>query len=104
LRQKLLTADRGSIDDYSVIIIKYEGLLAEVMSNPSKQRQDGVNFYRFRISGYGFLLKVDQRSFTKELQPHILAPNSSLFTPVRQYQESSEYKALIQVRDQIAHR
>jgi len=104
LKQKLLAADPGSRDDYSVIIIKYEGMLAEVMPNPSKQRQDGINFYRFRAPGYSFLLKVDQRPFIRELQPHLLAPNSPLLISVRQYQESSEYDALIQVRNQIPQR
>jgi len=101
LRDMIHSQDPGMKHDFSVILFKYEGDFSEIMQNPSRQRQDGINFYRFRIPRYGFLVKVDQREFHSELHPFILSPNQPLLIRVLEYKNSKEYEQILDVKDQI---
>jgi hypothetical protein len=71
------------------------------MKNPTKQRQDKVNYYRFRFPKYGFLIKVDQQSFPSELLPFVISPNHQLLIRVMEYADSKEYERILDIRDKI---
>ena len=86
---------------FSVILFKYEGDFSEIMQNPFQQRQDGINFYRFRVPRYGFLIKVDQREFCSKLHPFVLSPNQSLLIRVMKYTDSKEYERILDLKGQI---
>lgn len=101
LRDMIHLKDPGTKHNFSVILFKYEGDFSEIMQNPSKQRQDGINFYRFRIPGYGFLIKVDQRRFCSDLHPFILSPNQPLLIRVIEYKNSKEYEQILDMKNQI---
>jgi hypothetical protein len=101
LRNMILSQDPGSENDFSVVLFKYEGDLSEIMQNPTKQRQDGVNYYRFRFPKYGFLIKVDQRNFHSKLRPFILSPNQQLLIRIKEYMDSKEYERILEIRDKI---
>lgn len=101
LRDMIHSQDPGTIHDFSVILFRYEGDFSEIMQNPSKQRQDGINFYRFRIPRYGFLIKVDQREFCSDLHPFILSPNKPLLIRAMEYKNSKEYEQILDMKDQI---
>lgn len=102
LRNMILAKDSGSENDFSVVLFKYEGYLSEIMQNPTKQRQDGVNYYRFRFPNYGFLIKVDQRDFLSKLLPFVLSPNQQLLIRVMKYTDSKEYERILEIRDRIS--
>lgn len=101
LRKMILAQDPGSENDFSVVLFKYEGALSEIMQNPTKHRQSGVNYYRFRFPKYGFLIKVDQRSFHPELLPFVISPNQQLLIRVMDYTDSKEYERILDIRDKI---
>jgi hypothetical protein len=101
LKKMILDQDPGSENNFTVVLFKYEGDFSEIMQNPTKQRQDGVNYYRFRIPKYGFLIKVDQRNFPSKLDPFILSPNQPLLIRVMKYLDSKEYEQILDIRDKI---
>jgi hypothetical protein len=101
LRKMILAQDPGNENDFSIVLFKYEGALNEIMQNPTKQKQDGVNYYRFRFPKYGFLIKVDQRSFHPKLFPFVITPNQQLLIRVMEYTDSKEYERILDIRDKI---
>lgn len=101
LRKMILVQDLGSENDFSVFLFKYEGDLSEIMQNPTKQRQDKVNCYRFRFPKYGFLIKVDQQSFHSDLLPFVISPNHQLLIRVMEYKDSKEYERILDIRDKV---
>jgi hypothetical protein len=101
LRKMILAQESGSENDFSVVLFKYEGNLSEIMQSTTKQRQDKVNYYRFRFPKYGFLIKVDQRSFHSDLLPFVISPNHQLLIRVMEYKNSKEYERILDVRDKI---
>jgi hypothetical protein len=101
LRRMLLAEEPGDENDFSVVLFKYEGDLSELMQNPTKQRTEGVNCYRFRLPNYGLLVKVDQRNFPSELLPLVISPNQQLLIPVMKYTESREYERILSMRHKI---
>jgi len=100
----ILAQDPGSENDFSVILFKYEGDCSEIMSNPTKQKQDGVNYYRFRFPKYGFLIKVDKRNFHPNKLDHryILSSNQPLLIRVMEYMDSKESEIIWAIRDKIS--
>ncbi|MEA5488288.1 MULTISPECIES: hypothetical protein [Pseudanabaena] len=103
LRKMILSQEPGSENDFSVVLFKYEGDLSEIMQNPTRQRQDKVNYYRFRFPKYGFLIKVDQRNFHSDLLPFVISPNHQLLIHVMEYKNSKEYERILDVRDKISN-
>lgn len=101
LRKMLLVQDPGSENDFSVILFKYEGDFSEMMSNVSKERQGRINFYRFRIPRYRFLIKVDKESFDSEFDRYILSPNQPLLIKVKKYTDSKEYEQMLKNKNKI---
>jgi len=101
LKTMIQTQNPGSETDFSVIVFKYKGQFSEIMHNPTKERNSGINYYRFRFPKYGFLIKVDQRRFPSGLEPYIIAPNQSLLIRVLEYENSKEYNRILEIRDQI---
>lgn len=102
LKNMILANDLGSENEFSVILFKYEGRLSEITQNPTKQRQDGINYYRFRFPNYGFLIKVDQRDFISKLLPFVLSPNRHLLIRIMKYTDSREYERILEIRDRIS--
>jgi len=103
LRKMILAQEPGSKDDFPVVIFKYEGDLNEIMQKPTKQRQNKVNYYRFRLPKYGFLIKVDQRSFHSDLLPFVISPNHQLLVRFMEYKNSKEYERILDIRDKISN-
>lgn len=101
LKKMILAQNPGSENDFSVVLFKYEGDLSEIMQNPTKHKEDRVNYYRFRFPNYGFLIKVDQRKFSSELDPFILSPNKPLLIRAMEYMGSQEYERILEIRHKI---
>jgi hypothetical protein len=102
LKKMILAQDPGSENDFSVLLFKYEGDFSEIMQNPTKEKQDGVNCYRFRFPKYGFLIKVDQRNFHPKIARCLLSSNQPLLIPVMEYMDSKEYEIILAIRDKFS--
>ncbi len=102
LKKMILAQDPGSENDFSVLLFKYEGDFSEIMQNPTKEKLDGVNYYRFRFPKYGFLIKVDKRNFHSKLARCLLSSNQPLLIPVIKYMDSKEYEIILAIRDKFS--
>ena len=102
LKKMILAQDPGSENDFSVHLFKYEGDFSEIMQNPTKEKQEGVNCYRFRFPKYGFLIKVDKRNFPPKLAHCLLSSNQPLLIPVSEYMDSKEYEIILAIRDKFS--
>lgn len=102
LKKMILDQNPGDQNDFSVILFKYEGDLSEIMPNPVRQKEDGVDFYRFRIPNYGFLIKVDKKKFSHGLNYLILKPNMPFQIVSMNYMDSAEYKNILEIRNQLS--
>ena len=98
----ILAQDPGSENDFSVVLFKYEGDGSEITPNSTKHKVDGVNYYRFRIPRYGFLIKVDKRNFPPNLAPYILSSNQPLLISVMEFIDSKESEIIGAIRDKIS--
>lgn len=94
LRNRLIQRDPGDEHCFSVIPFIYTGLFKEVMMNPTRERHENVNFYRFRFPNGGFLVKVDKQKLPPDIYAGILSPNSPLLISCLEYTSSSEYRSL----------
>jgi hypothetical protein len=102
LKKMILAKYPGSENDFSVVLFKYEGDGSEITPNSTKHKLDGVNYYRFRIPKYGFLIKVDKRNFPPKLAPYILSSNPPLLISVMEYMDSKESEVIWAVRHKIS--
>ncbi|BAU63991.1 hypothetical protein STA3757_13600 [Stanieria sp. NIES-3757] len=96
LKNMLLTKNPGTEDQFSTIIILYEGLEANCMPSPRRCKTiDGINCYKFRLDKYCFLIKVDQRRFPSSLKSAILRPIHPLIIMYQDYKTTEEYQNIL---------
>ena len=95
LKKMIQEQDPGLYTDFSVILFRYSGDFCEIMQNPTREIYEGVNYYRYRVPNYGFLIKVDQRVFPDEFNSFILSPNNKFLIRYKKYEESQEYKQIL---------
>jgi hypothetical protein len=101
LKKMILEENPGNESDFSVILFHYEGELSTIMQNPQRLRQDSINYYRFRVPDYCFLIKVDQRKFPEGFERFILSCHSSFLVASRNFSDTSEYDMILKVRNQF---
>lgn len=103
LRKMISRKEPGSEKEFSVILCQYMGEFSEIMIDPIKLKYKGVNYYRFRIPNYVFLIKVDQRNFDSRLTQYILSPNKPLNIYTKDYMKSIERKLILENIDSCPH-
>lgn len=94
LRNLLLQEKAGDENIFSVLLFKYNGIEANSVQPPIRCRNE-VNYYRFRLASYGFLIKVDQRPYPREIKEFIITPNQALKLRVIDYKTTQEYQGLL---------
>ncbi len=94
-RELVYMSDPGSPDDFSVLFGWYDHDHASVMRNPERVRNHSVNCYRFRISKYVILIKVDRQPLPGRLQSFALAPDRPLLVSSSEFLNSKEYESNI---------
>jgi hypothetical protein len=99
LKQMIQNNDPGEPDEYSVFIVRFthhDDAHKAVMS-PQKQRwgNDRVWSQRFYLAGYTCAVKVDQRLTPSPFFRFILRPSEPLRVLVMNFNETQEYKALV---------
>ena len=97
LKNLLLKEDPSDEDTFSVSIFIYAGIEAQSILPPRRQRHNYVNYYRFRMGNYGFIVKVDQRNFLDGIRNFLLSPNQPLKLYVQQYTKTKDYQDLLKV-------
>jgi hypothetical protein len=97
LKNLLLKEDPSDKDTFSVSIFIYTGIEAQSILPPRRQRHNHVNYYRFRMGNYGFIVKVDQRNFLNGIRHFLLSPNQPLKLYVQQYTKTKDYQDLLKV-------
>jgi hypothetical protein len=94
LRNLLLQEQAGDENIFSVLLFKYKGIEANSVQPPIRCRKE-VNHYRFRLASYCFLIKVDQRPYSRKIKEFIIAPNQPLKLRVIDYKTTQEYQGLL---------
>ncbi len=94
LRNLLLQEQAGDENIFSVLLFKYNRIEANSVQPPIRCRKE-VNYYRFRLASYGFLIKVDQRPYPREIKEFIITPNQALKLRVIDYKTTQEYQGLL---------
>lgn len=94
-RERLLSENPGSLEDFAVFLVKYEHPLALVMPNPSQIRiSSGPNYYRFRLASYVVMIKVDKRPTERDLEPFALAPGRPVIIRLSDFTSSNEFRVI----------
>lgn len=96
LRAMLLAKDPGSFDDFSAILVKYQGEFATAILPPEMKPVCEIQFYRFRIPGFAVLVKVSSEEILPDFLPYIVRPNNPLLIRVKQHELTEEYKRFVQ--------
>ena len=103
LKTMILAQDPGSKNEFSIILFRYTGDFSEIIQNPTKERHSGINYYRFRLPNYGFLIKVDHRNFPSQFDDFILNPDSNFLIRCLEYKESKELQQILDIWNEITN-
>lgn len=80
---------------FSCLLLKYHGHLANFFEAPSRERYNGVNYYRFKFVDYLLIIKVDQRPVLKNFKSLIIQPNRPIYIRYTEFTKSTSFKRLI---------
>ncbi len=91
-RQRIISEDPGTVEDFSTLLARYEHPLAMALRNPEYMRFYGLNYYRFRVASYVVIIKVDKRPIDRDLLPFALAAGRPVVVRLHDFLSSSEFK------------
>jgi hypothetical protein len=94
LRDMILSENPGCPDNYSVVLAKFDDPLAIQMLDPHKDRFDGLNFYRFYLTGFVSYIKVDSRKIKDFMNFFILKEGEPLCVLLRNIDKSKDGKIM----------
>jgi hypothetical protein len=103
-REMIMGSAPGDPETFSVVLSRFEHPTAVVMLNPDLAKFDGVNFYRFYLSGYVLLIKVDKREIPDAFRGLELAPDRPLIVLLRDFRGSKELPVLKKLASAITYR
>lgn len=93
LRNRLLTADPGSPDDYSVVLAVFDDdpAWAKIMDPfPDRYGDNRIRFYRLYVGNFIAYVKVDKRFADSPMRDLQFAPDTPLTIVQRPFAESME--------------
>jgi hypothetical protein len=93
-KQHISTADAGGVDDFAVILAKFDASLAKpIMLSPHKVEFCGVTYYRFYISGYVAHVKVDKKDCPPPWSIISLSRDRPLVIMCKDFRKSKELRS-----------
>lgn len=94
LKRHIKANDPGSPAEYSVVLAKFDHELGSVIADPYLGKIEGINCYRFYLSMYSAIIKVDRRQYSQELSDLMIKPDEPCRVIARDFAKSKELKLL----------
>ena len=93
-RKMILENEPGSAEDFSVVIAKFSEPNVTGILDPHKDRYDGVNFYRFYMTGFVIYVKVDKRNTPEFLEKFYIRKSKPIWILLRDLYKSKDGKIM----------
>ena len=93
-RKMILKKESGSSEDFSVVIAKFSEPDITSILDPHKDKYDGVNFYRFYMTGFVIYIKVDKRKTPKFLDKFYIRKCEPIWILLRDLHKSKDGKIM----------
>jgi hypothetical protein len=93
-RKMILENEPGSAEDFSVVIAKFSEPNVTGILDPHKDKYDGVNFYRFYMTGFVIYVKVDKRNTPEFLKKFYIRKSKPIWILLRDLYKSKDGKIM----------
>jgi hypothetical protein len=77
-KQVVLSGDPGSLDDFSVVLSKWDATWSKVIERPYHCRIDGLNYSIVPFLDYVAHIKIDKRQISDDLRPFVIGAHIQL--------------------------
>jgi hypothetical protein len=96
IRQLLLAKDAGPLDEYSIVIgrFDYSSALVPILC-PAITRLGGFEFYELLFNGFLVFVKIDSQPLSGLLREMMLRPDSPLHIQAIPYKGSQEHSIMV---------
>jgi hypothetical protein len=94
LREMILSNNPGAPEDFPVVIAKFGDPNVTGMLDPHKDNFDGINFYRFYITGFVIYVKVDKGKMPEFLEPFYIRRGQPIWIILRDLHRSKDGKIM----------
>ena len=96
-REMILKKDPGSAEDFSVLVAKFSDPNVTGILDPHIDRFDGINFYRFYMTGFVIYIKVDKRSAPEFMKQLLIREGNPLWIILRDLHKSKDGQIMKQI-------
>jgi len=90
LREMILSNNPGAPEDFPVVIAKFDDPNVTGMLDPHKDNFDGINFYRFYMTGFVIYVKVDKGKMPEFLEPFYIRRGQPVWIILRDLHKSKD--------------
>lgn len=102
LREMLINQDSGGVNDYSIVIMRFDynqnnKSFSKYMQTPVRHRVNHINYIMLYLAnGYKILIKTDKRNQQEDLIPVSLSIDKPVFVlGYEEFERSSEFNLLL---------
>lgn len=94
LREMILKNDPGAPEDFPIVIAKFSDPIVTGMLDPHKDNFEGINFYRFYMTGFVIYIKVDKGKMPEFLEPLYIRKGEPIWIILRDLDKSKDGKIM----------
>lgn len=100
IKEMILNGDPGTPEKYPVVIAKFREPNMTAFLDPHNDKFDGINFYRFYMTGFVIYIKVDKRETPQFLKDFYIRENQPICILLRDLHNSKDGKIIIDIAKQ----
>jgi len=93
-KARILSRQPGPLDEFSIVLAKWNKSWVEVFSDPYMTKIDGLNFSVIPMSNYMSYIKVDNRTIPSSLAPFVIGAEADIYILSRDFAQSKDRKVL----------
>ncbi len=97
IKEMVLNGDPGAPEKYPVVIAKFRDPNMTAILDPHKDKFDGINFYRFYMTGFVIYIKVDKRETPEFLKDFYIREKQPICILLRDLHNSKDGKIMIDI-------
>jgi hypothetical protein len=91
----VVNADPGCVDDFGVILAKFDHPIGKSTLDPHEDVYSGVNFFRFYLASYIAYIKIDAKSLPQLFSKLAVSENQPLYIICRDFTKSKELNLVV---------